>query len=389
MQADEIDYQALMKILSVPRPNGSPAERETARRLQSWLTERGIPYRSHGFLLYPYFFEAIGVWLILSRTLLAFSIWQHWGWLALPVALVGLAGGTLDTAMHIPLVSWPGARRGENLLIEFGPPGARREIILSAHYDSKTELLDHHRRAFFLRNLRFGIFLSLLLGLAGPLETILRAQGSPWVGFLAGFIATLALPLLLLAWGLGLNLSLGRRVRPSQGAVDNGAAVAILLGLAHRLHLQGAPSHTRVTIALFTGEEVNMQGSRAYVRSRDWPLPTAAVNLEIMAQDGEYVFWEHDGNAFGLVPTSGAVNEAVQAAVREATGKPPRPAGPVNSDGFSFLSAGIPTAVLGTYSARWGVAGFHRPSDNLERVVIERLPEGVEILTRLIQQYNH
>ena len=92
----------------------------------------------------------------------------------------------------------------------------------------------------------------------------------------SGLGAVLTLPMLFLAFGLGLNLSTGRLLKPSQGAVDNGAACAILLGMADRraflanlqspipnFHNYPLPN-TRVTIALFTGEEVQMQGSRAY-----------------------------------------------------------------------------------------------------------------------------
>ena len=137
-----VDYQELMTLLSVPRPNGSAAERETRRALGEWLARHGIAYRLQTFRLYPYFFECVGLWLILSRTLLALAIWERWGWLTLLIALVGLLGGTLDVALNQPLVTWPGARRGENILIEFEPPKASQEIILCAHYDSKTELLD-------------------------------------------------------------------------------------------------------------------------------------------------------------------------------------------------------------------------------------------------------
>ena len=38
-----VDYQALMRILSVPRPNGSAAEAETRRALQDWLGSEGHP----------------------------------------------------------------------------------------------------------------------------------------------------------------------------------------------------------------------------------------------------------------------------------------------------------------------------------------------------------
>ncbi len=213
-----IDYRELMSFLSTPRPNGSAAEAATGRGLAAWLIERGIPLRIHTFRLYPYFFEAIGVWLILSRTLLATALWLRWGWPALVIALIGLAGGALDWMLGLPLVTWPGARRGKNLLVELIPAGdepVSQEIVISAHYDSKTELLDHRRRAFFVRLLPLGMALTLLAGLLGATDGLLaaRAPGLATAASVAG--VGLSLPLLFLSWGLGLNLTLGRLLRPS------------------------------------------------------------------------------------------------------------------------------------------------------------------------------
>lgn len=374
-----VDYSALMAFLSVPRPNGSATERKTERALHNWLAQQGITHRMQTFRLYPFFFECIGVWLMLSRTLLAIAIWDRWGWWALPIALIGLLGGTLDTALHIPLVTWPGVGRGENILIEFEPPQPRQEIILSAHYDSKTELLDHHQRMFLLKCILPGLALTLLLGVWGPLDRWLMNSdwGTPffWIG------VALTIPMLSLAFAMGLNLSLGRLLKPSQGAVDNGAACAILLGLAKALSEgQSLPPDTKVTLALFTGEEVNMQGSRAFVRNRDWTLPASVLNLEIMAQDGAYIYWEQEGTVFRLLSTSNAINEMFSDAVAQVTGCPAQPAGPVTSDGGSFVLAGIPATTVGTLDTQWGETGLHRPSDNLDRVVIDRLPQAVTIL---------
>jgi hypothetical protein len=395
-----VEYDYLMKLFSTPRPNGSHAERETSRLVKAWLQERGIPFRVHSFTHYPYFFECIGAWLILSRLLLSAAIWLRWGWVALPVALIAMAGATLDQAFHWPLVTWPGARRGENIIIEFPLPDEQSEIIFSAHYDSKTELLDHNQRMFFLKAIPFGIFLTLALAFLGPLDQILLAQGSAWAEFTHRLGVVLSLPLLFLAGGLGFNMLLGRFIgQPSQGAGDNGAACAVLLGLAASLAQQYDSKEndgssdidsecTRVTLALFTGEEVDRQGSRAYAAWRDrqergWPLPIAAVNMEAMAQNGDYVYWEKEGSIFRLRPTHPQVNLAIREAVAEVTGAEPVPGGPMISDSAAFLVRGFPTGVLGTYDKDWHDSGFHRPSDNLSRIMIERLPEGVEILRRL------
>jgi hypothetical protein len=380
------DYDALMGLFSTPRPSGSTAERQVLRGVQGWLDSAGISWRLQTFRLYPHFWTGIGAWLILSRTLLALAVWLHWGWPAALLAFAGLLGGLVDVAFNFPLVTWPGATRGENLLLEFAPPQPRQEVLISAHSDTKTELLDHRQRMIFVLNLRTGILLTIALGIIGPLEKALLQAGSSWAAPLWWCGVLLSLPMLFLAWGLGLHLILGRLCAPSQGAVDNGAACAILLGLAESLQ-QGEIllQHTRLTLVIFGGEEVNMQGSQAYVRSRDWLLPARALNLEIMAQDGDYVLWEQDGLSLKLWPCSLQVNQAAETAVLQATGQPARLAGPLNSDGGSFLRAGIPASTLGTYDTRLVDQGFHSTQDNLGRVVMERLPQGVEILKNFLK----
>jgi hypothetical protein len=382
-----IDYPQLMDFLSVPRPTGTAAERKTARSLRDWLSQHNIDFKVHSFHLYPFFFECIGIWLILSRTLLAIAVWDRWGWLTLPIALVGLLGGILDIALNVPMVTWLGACRGENIIIEFEPPEAKQELIFCAHYDSKTELLDHRQREFLLKRMNLGIILTLIIGMIGPLDR--WSMNTNWEIPLFWIGTLLTIPMLLLAWGLGLHLTLGRFLKPSQGAVDNGAACAILLALANQ-NSDGdtLPSDTKITLALFTGEEANMQGSRAYIRSRDWPLPTAVLNMEILAQDGEYIYWKQDGNAFHQVPTSKVLNKMFSEAVEQVTGQSARPANSVNSDGASFLFASIPATTVGTLDNRLGETGLHRPTDNLDRVMMERLPEGVKILQAFVNEYS-
>lgn len=381
-----IDNYELMAVLSRPRPNGSAAIRETRSALINWMDSRRIPHRQQRFKLYPYFFECIGVWLILSRTLLVWAVWARWSWLTLLVAILGLIGGVIDVVMHWPVITWPGGRIDENILIEFPSTRAENEVILSAHYDTKTELLDHRQRLFFLKNLKPGMLLTLALGVLSIIDVRITEAGSIAAPIFHWFVVILCLPMLFLAWGLGLNLTLGRLIRPSQGAADDGAACAILLGLAKRISCGDIQlDRTNVTLALFTGEEVNMQGSRAYIRGREWSLPTQAINLEVMAQDGEYVYWEQDGFSLHLEPTTNSINKRVIQAITLVTSKPPLAVGPVNSDGYSFLAAGIPATTIGTYDKKLRDCGFHRPTDNLDRVVMSRLEEGIEILMNILR----
>jgi len=378
------DFESLMRVLSTPRPNGSRGEETVREALADWLQARGIPFTRHRFRQYPYFYEAIGLWLIFSRTLLAVAIWLGWGWWALLIAAIGVLGGLVDSWRGWHLITWPGAREGQNIIIGLGPQNARQEMVFSAHYDTKTELLDHRRRQIFIRSIPMGVALTLALGVMEPLRAWLALQQhvlAPWVH---GVEIVLTLPLLFLAWGLGLHLSLGRMIEPSQGAVDNGAACAILMKLAERIK-DAPPTHTRVTIALFSGEEVDRQGSRAWVKDRSWPAPTQVVNLELMGQNGSYVIWRQDGDVFRAIPTSPRLNALLAQSIAETTGEEPQTGQVINSDAYPFLLANIPATTMGTLAMRYGAGGLHRPTDNLQRVVMERLPQGVDILLRLLQ----
>ncbi len=378
-----------MEVFSKPRPNGSRALEQTFTAISEYLRYVGMEHEIHSFRLYDQFFTWIGIWLICSRSLLAVALWMHWGWWVLWIAFIGLIGGLVDVGFNVPTITRLKSSLGKNILIKFAPPTPVQEIIISAHYDSKTELLDHHQRMFFLKNLPLGIALTIFCGLWGVLDGWLNHSGSSWAGgvYVIGIIANL--PLLILAWGLGLNLSLGCLRPPSQGAVDNGAACAILLKLAERLHTQGFPLlNTHLTIALFCGEEVNMQGSRAYVHQREWKAPAAALNLEVMAQDGDYVYWEKDGNSLRQLPTSAWLNASIASSIQVVHGKPPRPRPVINSDGSSFLFAGLPCTTIGTLDRHLVDRGFHHASDNLQRVKLERLEEGVDLLHHFLMQID-
>ncbi|RPI83468.1 MAG: M28 family peptidase [Chloroflexi bacterium] len=399
-------FQELMGILSIPRPNGSAALRRTAAELKEWCRQRGISFSVHQFRIYPYFFEAIGVWLIASHIFLSYAIWSKWGWLTFLIAVVALSVVLLNYVFHIPLITWPGAETGENILIEFVPGGTTdpgKESIISAHYDSKSEPLDHQQRLFLLKAFPIGILMSILAGISGPLVIIFESVNPSLSRFIYVTGMLITIPMLFLVLVLGLNLASGRLSPQSCGAVDNGAACAIILRFAEYLTEDQLPTtalqtsqanqtdflqNTRLTLAIFTGEEVDRQGSRAYARSRDYPPETAALNLEVMGQNGPYVLWQQDGSIFHLTPTDPHISDMISRSVAEVTGTEPVSGGPILSDGAAFIERGIPTAVLGTYDIDWKDRGFHKPTDNLDRVVFNRLPEGVGILKAVIQQYD-
>ena len=128
-----------------------------------------------------------------------------------------------------------------------------------------------------------------------------------------------------------------------------------------------------------------MQGSRAWVRSRPWPLPACSINLETLGQDGEYFTWKADGTVLSRRATDERLTAAVSAACERVTGRPAASLPVSNSDTFAFLAAGIPAAGLGTLDRSLGAAGLHGPLDAPERVSTARLNEAVAVLRELLK----
>ena len=381
-----------LPILSTPRPNGSRALAGVVEGVQGWLEAGGVAVTPHEFVLRPYFMELLGLWLAIVGLLLPVAALSSWGWVGLVLALLAVAVPLLEVRFLCPTVTALVRQKAQNLVVRFPVPRPHREVILCAHMDSKTELLDHAQREMLLRLSRPAMGLALVAG-AGMAAERLLATGTAsltvhWLAFLA------ALPVAVYGLGMGANLVGGRFSRqPSSGAVDNGAAVAVLLDLARQLH-QGSLSldHTTVTLLFTVGEEAQMQGALAYVRraygpgSEDWPLPTCAINLEVVGQDGGYLLWAQDGTAMRRLPADATLNHALARAVEAVTGKPPMRAPTINSDAFAFLRRGIPAVTLGSLDTQLGGRGFHSSLDAPGRVDPDRLVEATRVLVHLLAE---
>jgi Zn-dependent M28 family amino/carboxypeptidase len=195
---------------------------------------------------------------------------------------------------------------------------------------------------------------------------------------------------------MGANLVGGRfSPRPSSGAVDNGAAVAVLLEMAKLFHREAfSLDETAVTLLFTVGEEAQMQGALAYVdgtcakERAGAPMPTCSVNLEVLGQNGGYLLWERDGTAMVSLPNDASLKAALARAIEAVTGEPPIWSPQLNSDAFAFLRAGIPAATLGSYDRDLGGRGLHSALDSPSRVDPARLAEAVEVLCHLLKELD-
>lgn len=383
-------FSTLMQILSSPRLNGSDALRTTRRNLSEWLNEHEIEHRIHQFRLFPFFMEIGGLWLVAMLLLLTTSIWMRWGWASFLIAIIALAVIVVEMR-GTPLLSRIASDLGENIVIEFEPQApVQKEIVLSAHYDSKTELLNDKQRAFFMSKLPISMTIMILVGLLGLFDNLIQESSEWWADspyVLALMLSGLMLALLL---PIGINAIFGRFAPPSQGAVDNGAGCAILLGLAEQLATHDiALQKSKVTIVLFCGEEIVVQGSRAYARDRDFSYPTTAINLDLMGQNGDYVVWEQIGSSLQAFPADADLNTLVKQIIAdEIKAEVHVHSGPIGTDSLPFLAKGLSATTIGSLDKQVGFDGLHSPQDNLKRIAFEKLPEGAAFLHTLLHKLD-
>lgn len=380
----------ILETIAVPRPNGSTEFYRTAAYIKDWLAEQSLSVGTHLFSMRPYFFEIVAAAIIVAVILFVYLAFFRKSWLAMvPVLLLGLVM-LFEASLGTPVISGLIRRDAENIVVTITPEKPEQELILTAHYDSKTQPFDHQQRELIFQliipSVVAGALLALLWWLLHRRE---RRPARVFSLLLGGLLALLPLYWLLLA----LTFGGGFMAKPSPGAVDNGTAVAVLMELSRELK-ETPLEKTAVTVVLFAAEELNAQGSQAYVRDhpRTAALPSYNVNLELVAQEGDYVYWTEDGVFTNRYPTSAELNRMLGEALTGVTGAE---IGPLEasfttiSDSGSFLAAGIPSTTLGNAgSPELGCSFFHSHLDNMERVVPERIGEMVQILKEFVLLFD-
>lgn len=376
----------ILENIAIPRPNGSAAFFQTATYIKNWLQERGIVFATHQFTMQPYINEIIGL-LILLAALSWFYFLLRKKFLISMVILV-LLGGVLwaEFSLGVPLVSRINQQTAENIEVLIPAENPQHQIIFSAHYDSKTQIFDHYHRDWVLKLMIPMIALGILIALWRILYQIVSKKPSHFIRNLHYFLSAGAIIYYLI---LALTFGGGFLAEPSPGAIDNATSVAVLMELAQELK-DFQLINTEVKIVFFAAEEINLQGSQAYIKDKKYSeqLPVYNINLEMIAQEGAYVYWPDDGLFTHRYFTSEALNDLLGQAVYDIIGqeiiaKPPTFTN--ISDAGMFLHAGIEATTLGNAGPK-GEEGrfFHTAKDNLERVIPHRLTESVLILKQVL-----
>lgn len=374
----------LPRLTEQPRENGTPALAETAAWLVETLQGLGLEVTTVAWVAHPYRLHIAGLVALLGSLAYAWLLWRRRPLLALAVAVAVPALLLLELDRYVPIVSAVGATPQHHVVATVPSPAPTQRLIFAAHYDTKTDLLDHVERApIELLGLPVTLF---MIGAAAwsarrryrraPLPRLARVAAGLAVVYGVGLCASLA----------GGLLVAGR----SPGALDDGAAVAVLVRLAERLQAAGGLPHTDVEIALLSGEEIGVQGSWEYARTRfaEPPdLPTAVVNLELIgAAPRLAVFGSERFQLRGFPPDPElvALLDAVHRRQHDA---------PLHvtwygaaTDARSFLAHGVPAATLLSDLPDHALArGMHSTADAPERVDVAALDATLAYLEAVAQ----
>jgi acetylornithine deacetylase/succinyl-diaminopimelate desuccinylase-like protein len=373
-------------LAETPRENGTAGLHRAADFLHQALGAAGVEATLVPFTASPYALRLAGV-IALTGGLLYFRLLRggrYWAALATALAIPALMLAQLD--FQVPVFGWLGAQTQYHVVGRVPAAEPEQRLVFAAHYDTKTDLLDHLERApaELLAVLVVPLMLAGALAGAGSRrsgrrQALLRRTTSvaAWAG---------------LGYGAALftTLSAGAFVPArSPGALDDGASCALLVKLAERLAAQPL-QRTEVEVLLLSAEEVGVQGSWVYASDRfaEPPeLPTAVVNLEALGASVDHGVLPTERFTLRAYPADPSLLALLDGTHQERFGKALEvlPIGGA-TDARSFLAHGIPAATL--YTAEEGSLfsrGLHSASDSRDRIDESALAASLAYLLDVAQ----
>ncbi len=375
-------WDELLRMLADrPRENGTAALYDTATFLREVLSHAGIESRTFEYVAYPHRLGVIGVVALLQAIAYAVALRRHWSTVALALAVLVPGMVIVELDWCIPVLGWMGGSApAQHVIAEIGPAQPKSLLLVTAHYDTKTDLLDHVERAPIA-------ILALpvaLLALGGALWARRRPGGklARWVGRIVvvqgigGFV--------VLCGGV---VASGR----SHGALDNGGSCAVLVQLAKRL--AAAPlAHTAVRFVWLSGEEEGVQGSWRYAEQAlaARSLPIRVINLEGMGAASRFAVFGAEQSTFRRYPPDPFLLARADEAHRARTQLPIHVTWYSGvTDARSFLAHEIPAlTVMGDTPDHSFTRHLHSARDNRSRIAEAALDDTVTFLLEVLRRLD-
>jgi hypothetical protein len=365
------DWEALLQHLAeIPRENGSAAIHQAAAYLADALRAAGLDVELVDFTAYPYDLRLLGVLGLLTGGAYAACLRAERFGAALLLASLPPPLTLLHVEYGIPVFGGLGAVPQQHIVARLPIPNPIQRLILTAHYDTKTELLDHLRSRPVQR---LGLPISTSLVLAA-LTGLLTKRAGRWTALrkhVAGLVGALAI---LYAGAFCVTFSAGAVVPArSPGAVDNGAACAVLLRVAEHLAAGPPLARTAVEVILFSGEELSTQGSWHYVCSRFAHLPdipTYVINLDLIGASRDLRVVGTEASVLRRYAPDSRLVALLDHVYRQRVGTPLAPPSLVLfTDARSFLAHGVPAATLYSHVPPFDIPrGLHSAKDQRSRI---------------------
>jgi acetylornithine deacetylase/succinyl-diaminopimelate desuccinylase-like protein len=376
----------LQRLAEAPRENGSAALHQTAAFLQQTLADAGLESGALAFTAEPYRLRLAGVFALGAGLLYARAMLAGRRGVALAVALLFPALLVAQLDYGVPVFGWIGAQRQVDVRARLPVEAPARRLVFTAHYDTKTDVLDHVERGPIER-LALPVAILMILAPAAAGARLRRGR-LPWVAPVAAGVAVLYGLAMFVAFSAGAFLS-----RRSPGALDDGGACALLVRLAESLAAMPPLERTEVQVALLSAEEVGVQGSThlaADLLAATPALPTFVVNLEGIGASTDHAVLGSERFSLRSMPPDARLVAFLDAVYRERFEQPLAITTYGGAtDARSFLARGIPAATLITrVPGERFTRGLHSARDHRSRLDPEALDASLGYLLAVVQAFD-
>lgn len=348
-----------------PRENGSPELDQTADWLLATLRGLGVAAQADDWVAHPWRLRVAGfLALAVGLGYFALLLRKH-ARSALAVAIAGPVVLVVWLDVGVPLLDVAGGHPQRHVRAVVPAAGeVTQRLVFSAHYDTKTDLFDHLVRT----PLTFATVPCALLMIVGALWRRLRrvALGAAVFSGLAYFLVSAG------------GIFVGDR---SHGAIDDGAGCAVLLALAQRLHADPLP-HTEVTFLFFSGEEIGVEGSRAFVRAGLTPKGAQVINLDGVGAAADLATFKSESALLVSYPPNAALVAAISAEHQRLRGKPLHHTFySAVTDARAFLEAGVGAVTLASDLPGHAIQrNLHSVKDQRGLIDLAAMDETVDVL---------
>jgi hypothetical protein len=380
--------ELLDHLAEVPRENGTPALHQSASYLVEAFHTAGIEVQRFPYTAHPYETRFLGLFVLVICVLYFFFAWRKRllaaGLLSLLIPVVVV----LDVEFSLPLFGGLRAERQENIVARIPARSAKQRLIFTAHYDTKTDLFDHVVRTP-IQVLGFPLcglmIVAAFTGLAAQKTSAIGKRAERLVN-LVGKAALLYGPAFFAALSAGAVLT-----ARSPGALDDGAACAVLVRAATELAKAPPLDQTDVEVILFSGEELGAEGSAQYVKAR-FPehgmLPSYVINLDPIGASSRLAVTGDDRRLFRSYRPDPQIVAGLGSVFRQITNSPLNlTSRGGTTDAVSFEARGIPAATLISEVSRFIIPrGMHTANDKRSRIDLSSLDLTKEIIVRFTQE---